>query len=100
MNFNIILCIDNKGGISKNNVIPWHIKLDLTFFKFRTTGNNNDNAVIMGYNTYLSIKSVYKNGLPNRLTIIITSKKLDNKNKYWFSINAVGFNKCINLLTN
>ena len=48
---NFIVACDNKGGIGKNNKLPWHISEDLKYFKDLT----NKNTVIMGSKTYFSI---------------------------------------------
>lgn len=58
-----------------------------------------ERTLVMEYNTVISFINTLKNE-KNAIRCIVTSKKLDNMNKYWFSINAVGFNKYINLLTN
>lgn len=63
--FNLIVAIDNKNGISKNNEIPWFIKEDLQFFK-KTTLNS---YVVMGKNTWLSLKKPLK----DRINIVISS---------------------------
>ena len=67
-----ILCIDLKGGIGKNNDLLFHIKEDMQFFKQQT----EHNAVIMGYNTYLSLGS---KPLPNRFNIVLTDKIIEIK---------------------
>ena len=60
--FNIILAIDKFGGIGYHNVItnlyyiPWKSKKDMAYFKSITTYTkkpDKQNAVIMGYNTWL-----------------------------------------------
>lgn len=42
--------------IGKDNKIPWHCKKDLLYFKNKTKGQ----TVLMGENTYDSLKSYYK----------------------------------------
>ena len=77
MIYNIIVanCINN--GIGYNNSIPWYIKSDLKHFKKMTIGLNK-NAIVMGKNTWYSLK----NELPNRDNLILstTIKKIDYKN--------------------
>ena len=51
-------------AIGKNGKLPWHYKSDLRFFKQTTTGN----AVLMGWNTWISIGKP----LPNRLNIVLS----------------------------
>jgi len=67
MNFSIIVAIDEKGGIGKNNTLPWHLPADLKHFKELTTGG----TVIMGRNTWESIPEKFR-PLPNRLNIVLT----------------------------
>ena len=68
----MIVCTDLKGGIGKDNDLLFHNKEDMKFFKETT----EDNAVIMGYNTYLSLGS---KPLPNRFNIILTDKIIEIK---------------------
>lgn len=72
---NLIVAADPDMNIGKNNGLPWKIKEDLKLFKELTTNN----IVIMGRNTYESIGKP----LPNRINIVITSKKI-NDNLYTF----------------
>ena len=54
--YNIIVAFDNNRGIGKNNTIPWHFSEDLKYFSKITKGTNNDNnAIIMGKNTWNSL---------------------------------------------
>jgi dihydrofolate reductase len=62
-----ILAIDNNNGISKNGVIPWKSKKDMSFF-YKITQRN---IVIMGKNTFFSIPPEYR-PLSNRLNIVYT----------------------------
>jgi dihydrofolate reductase len=59
-----IVAVDRKGAIGKGGKLPWHYSADLKFFKETTTGN----AVVMGHNTWRSLK----NPLPNRLNIVLS----------------------------
>ena len=63
----LIVAICKNGGIGYKNKIPWHLKKDLQHFKKMTIGNNN-NAVIMGNNTW---KSLNNTPLPKRTNIIL-----------------------------
>lgn len=72
-NFDVIVSFTRDTQvIGDNNKLPWHIPSDLKFFKNITTGNGN-NAVIMGYNTWISLPDKYR-PLPNRMNVVITSK--------------------------
>jgi dihydrofolate reductase len=74
MIFNAIAAISRNKGIGLNNQLPWNLKEDLIRFKKLTTGNGN-NSVIMGKNTWNSIKF-----LNNRHNYIISSTlKIDEK---------------------
>ena len=81
MNFNVILAVDSKNGIGKNNTLPWNFSDDLKFFKSMTSFSdfpNKINAVIMGRKTYQTLGISH---LPNRLNIVISSKQ-DFKNDF------------------
>jgi dihydrofolate reductase len=54
--YNIIVAFDNNRGIGKNNTIPWYFSEDLKYFSKITKGNNN-NAIIMGKNTWTSLSN-------------------------------------------
>ena len=66
----MIVATDLENGIGLNNDIPWNFSKDMKFFKEKTIGNKN-NAIVMGYNTYISIG----NPLPNRVNIVLSRKK-------------------------
>ncbi|MDR1725386.1 MAG: dihydrofolate reductase [Bacteroidales bacterium] len=72
-NFNIIVAIDNKGGIGKNGNLLWHISEDLRYFKKITNGC----TVIMGRKTWESLP--FK-PLKNRRNIIMTNNFEYNTN--------------------
>ena len=61
---NLIVVVDNKWGIGKNNNLLFRLKKDMAYFKETTTGK----VVVMGANTYAS----FPNGaLPNRVNIVL-----------------------------
>tara|TARA_Y100001970_G_scaffold167266_1_gene204722 strand:- start:1996 stop:2547 length:552 start_codon:yes stop_codon:yes gene_type:complete len=68
---NIIVAYEKNKGIGLNNMLPWKISSDLIKFKNLTIGNKN-NALIMGKNTWLSLKK----SLPFRDNLIL-SKSLN-----------------------
>lgn len=75
MIFNAIAAISKNKGIGLNNKLPWKLKEDLIRFKKITIGNGN-NSVIMGKNTWNSIKF-----LNNRHNYIISSTlQINEKN--------------------
>ena len=63
----MIVAVDEKRAIGKDNKLLWSIPDDLKRFKALTTGH----AVIMGENTYHSIGRP----LPNRTNIVMTLDK-------------------------
>jgi dihydrofolate reductase len=76
MKINIIVAYSNNYVIGNDNNLPWNYKEDLEYFKTITSytrKNDTKNAVIMGYNTWLSIKKKLK----NRINIVITTKTIE-----------------------
>ena len=55
MLINGIVAMDNNRGIGKNNNLPWNLKSHLNRFQRIKIGNGN-NALILGKNTWKSIK--------------------------------------------
>ena len=53
----LIWAMSEKWLIGKDNKIPWHVKEDLLYYKEKTNGK----TVLMGENTYYSLKGYYKN---------------------------------------
>jgi dihydrofolate reductase len=64
MKISIIVAMDSKRGIGKNNQLMWHIPGELPRFKNITTGH----PIIMGRKTFESIGKP----LPNRYNVVIT----------------------------
>tara|TARA_A100001015_G_scaffold161175_1_gene179178 strand:- start:6716 stop:7237 length:522 start_codon:yes stop_codon:yes gene_type:complete len=93
--FNLIVACDSNYGIGKNNKMPWpHHKKDMIQFKEKTIGNEN-NCVIMGYNTY---KSMNEKPLPKRMNYVLTRKNTNNFVKY-NNLNFVSsFDNLFNIL--
>jgi dihydrofolate reductase len=73
LNFNIIVAVDKKLGIGKNNALPWHLPGDLKHFKQITSRaeEGKKNALIMGRKTWDSLPEKVK-PLPGRLNIIVS----------------------------
>ena len=72
-----IVAVDNNWGIGFNGDLLEHIPEDLKYFKQLTAGN----VVIMGRKTWDSLPN---KPLPNRLNIVITSQKRENKENVKF----------------
>lgn len=67
-----IIAIAENYAIGENGKLPWHYSADLKFFK-QTTLNQ---AVVMGFNTWLSIGKP----LPKRLNIVLSrSNSIENQ---------------------
>ena len=80
----LIVAIDDKNGIGKNNKIPWNISEDLKRFKRLTTGH----PVIMGRKTFESILEHIGKPLPNRVNIVVT-QNLDFKKEGIVILNSL-----------
>ena len=52
----LIWAMDKNWLVGKDNKLPWHFKEDLIYYKSKTQGN----TVLMGDNSYYSLKSYYK----------------------------------------
>ena len=63
----LIVAMDKKGGIGKNNKLPWHLPSDLKRFKKLTMGHH----LVMGRKTYETIGR----SLPGREMIVVTHQK-------------------------
>jgi dihydrofolate reductase len=63
----LIAAMDEKGGIGKNNKLPWHISSDLKRFKKITLNHH----IAMGRKTFQTIGRP----LPGRVMIVITHQK-------------------------
>ena len=64
----LIVATDSKGGIGRDNKIPWFLPEDIKRFKDLTMGH----PVIMGRKTFESILSYLKKPLPGRTNIVVT----------------------------
>uniref|UniRef100_A0A6C0FH64 DHFR domain-containing protein n=1 Tax=viral metagenome TaxID=1070528 RepID=A0A6C0FH64_9ZZZZ len=71
MKFSIIVSVNNHNVIGEGNDLLIHSKKDLRNFQKITTEGEHTNAVIMGYNTWLSI-SESKRPLRDRYNIILS----------------------------
>ena len=67
--YDLILARTLKGGIGKNNQLPWKLPSDLQMFKKITTSGKQGNTIIYGRKTY---ESMNKRILPNRLNIVVS----------------------------
>lgn len=67
----LIVAVDDNFLIGNNNQLPWYEPEDLKYFK-KVTLNH---AVLMGYNTYLSIVDRIGKALPKRKNYVLTYEK-------------------------
>lgn len=72
--FDIVVACDEKNGIGKNNSIPWRCPEDMKWFRKITTQGLN-NVLIMGRNTFESIKKPLKD---RHIIVISTTMTGDN----------------------
>lgn len=83
--FELVWACDDKGGIGRQDSIPWNVPQDLRKFREITIQEDVDgynspvfNVVIMGRKTWESIPKMFK-PLKNRFNIVITSKEPEIK---------------------
>jgi|LakMenEpi03Aug12_release.lakeMendotaPanAssembly.Ray.scaffolds.fasta_scaffold737852_1 dihydrofolate reductase len=50
--FDLVVARTLKGGIGKNNKLPWKLPSDLKMFKKITSSGSHQNSVIMGRKTF------------------------------------------------
>ena len=74
----LIWAMDRNNLVGKDNLIPWHYKEDLVYFRNMT----KDQTVLMGDNTYYSLMGYYKN------------KKLPYGKKYVASLKLDSLEDC------
>ena len=82
--FNIIVAMDEKGGIGKSGNMPWHLPSDLKHFKEITsatclmtdTGVSKEkkNVVVMGRKTWDSVPEEFR-PLSDRSNVVLTKNK-------------------------
>jgi len=74
---NIVVAIDEKRGIGKDNALPWDLPGDLKHFRDITTTTRSPkkkNVVVMGRKTWDSIPTQFR-PLPSRTNIVLTRNK-------------------------
>ena len=68
-----IVAVAENGVIGRDGEMPWHLPADLARFKWLTT----DHPVIMGRVTYESILAGLGEPLPERTSIVLTSRRFE-----------------------
>jgi len=81
----LIVALDKNNGIGFENKLPWNHKCDLKYFSKLTKGSNNNNCIIMGKNTYLSIGRP----LPNRNNIVLSTTLNDDNITIFHSLDLL-----------
>jgi thymidylate synthase len=71
----VILAIDNNGGIGDKGEIPWHCSEDLKIFKTKTM----DSILIMGRKTYDTLPK-----LPGREIYVLTNRDIGALYRPWY----------------
>lgn len=74
---NIVVAIDTKNGIGKEDALPWDLTGDLKHFRETTSvarSPKKKNVVVMGRKTWDSIPPEYR-PLPDRTNIVLTQNK-------------------------
>ena len=83
MIISLIAAVSENDVIGKNNTLPWHLPLDMKYFRDTTTGH----CVIMGRKNYDSIPLKYR-PLDGRTNIVVTRKK-DFKAEGCIVVNSI-----------
>ncbi|MEO3786065.1 dihydrofolate reductase [Actinocorallia sp. B10E7] len=73
MTVSLIVAAASNDVIGKDGALPWHLPEDLRHFKRLTSGN----VVVMGRLTHDSIVARLGRPLPDRRSVVITTRPLD-----------------------
>jgi dihydrofolate reductase len=73
MDLTIVAAVAANGVIGADGDLPWHYPADLRHFKETTTGH----PVIMGRRTFESILARIGGPLPERTSVVLTTRGLD-----------------------
>lgn len=68
-----VAAVADNGVIGREGDMPWHVPEDLAHFERTTTGH----PVVMGRVTYESILATLDEPLPDRTSIVLTSRDLE-----------------------
>lgn len=93
MNFSIILAVDDRNWLGRNNNLAWRLKADMQYFKETTIMTENPakiNAVIMGRKTWESIPKKFR-PLDGRFNFVLTRNKnySDEWCMTWWSLDEI-----------
>ena len=98
LELNFVFCVDECGGISKNNNIPWKIKEDFKYFRdvISHKFDNKPNIIICGKKTFDEMGPI-KNHLTIVLTKSITKTEPEESEKISL-INISSIDACVEYL--
>jgi dihydrofolate reductase len=71
--FVLVAAVAENGVIGREGEMPWHLPADLRHFRETTTGH----PVVMGRRTYDSIAARLDGPLPERHSVVLSSRDLD-----------------------
>ena len=100
MKFNIILAVDDKNWLWKNNSLAWILKDDMMYYKkitSQTKDKSKQNALIMWRKTWESIPSKFR-PLPGRLNCVLSRD--ENYSDNWCEVYSSLSNALKNLEQN
>lgn len=69
----IVVAVDEDGGIGKEGGIPWRLRADLRHLKKLTVGDGG-NAVVMGRKTWESLPDRFR-PLPERHNVVVSRRR-------------------------
>ncbi|MFB6131185.1 MAG: dihydrofolate reductase [Salinigranum sp.] len=69
----LVAAVAANGVIGADGAMPWHLPADLRHFKETTTGH----PVVVGRRTYESIAADLGGPLPDRVSVVLTSRDFD-----------------------
>lgn len=75
MSLSLIVAMTKNNVIGKDNQMPWHLPVDLKWFRENTMGK----PVVMGRKTFESIGRA----LPKRPNIVLSRKPYEHKDVIW-----------------
>ena len=75
IDFDVVVAVDEAGGIGQNGRLPWRLSGDMARFKALTSDRGAEggaeNAVVMGRKTWDSLQARFR-PLPERLNVVVT----------------------------
>lgn len=80
--FQLVVAVDQAGGIGNDSTLPWKISGDMSYFKKLTCHTHDparQNAVIMGRVTWESLPAKFR-PLPGRINIVLSRNALRPEN--------------------